>query len=65
MQDLARAARGFLNSILENDYRNAFVNLIARLEKCVEFGGEYFEGMQTFMELWTLLRNSLMSDLFD
>lgn len=43
--DLSRAVWRELRSIPEDMYRKAFSDWLKRLQKCIDCGGEYFEGM--------------------
>ena len=35
-----------LKGVPKNDYENAFRMRIKRLQLCIKYGGEYFEGMK-------------------
>lgn len=45
VQDLARRVNSELRAIPKEQYADAFKKWIQRLEKCVRFHGEYFEGL--------------------
>ena len=45
VQDLAKAVNSVLRSIPKDEYREALNKWIERLRRCVEVGGEYFEGL--------------------
>ncbi|XP_076037492.1 histone-lysine N-methyltransferase SETMAR-like isoform X2 [Oratosquilla oratoria] len=45
IQDLARAVNSELRGISASEYRECFMKWQKRMERCIEAGGEYFEGM--------------------
>ena len=45
VENLARAVQAVVEGIPKEDYENYFQNWRNRLERCIEFNGEYFEGM--------------------
>ena len=45
VQDLVRAIWAILRDTPENEFRHAFDCWIMRLQRCIERGGEYFEGL--------------------
>ena len=46
VENLARAVQAVVESIPKEDYENSFQSWRNRLERCIEFNGEYFEGMR-------------------
>ena len=46
IQDLAKAVNSELRSIPQSEYHNCFQSWRKRMERCVDVGGEYFEGMK-------------------
>ena len=48
VENLARAVQAVVESIPKEDYENSFQSWRNRLERCIEFNGEYFEGMKQF-----------------
>jgi len=45
IQDLAKAVHSELRTIPQSEYRECFQKWRMRMKRCVEVGGEYFEGM--------------------
>ena len=45
IQDLARTVNSELRGIPTSEYRDCFMKWRRRMERCIEAGGEYFEGM--------------------
>ena len=45
VEHLARAVQAVVEGIPKEDYENSFQSWRNRLERCIEFNGEYFEGM--------------------
>lgn len=46
VENLARAVQAVVEGIPKEDYENSFQSWRNRLERCIEFNGEYFEGMK-------------------
>src|SRR5262245_45133547 len=44
IENLARAVQAVVDGIPKDDYKNAFQIWQNRLQRCIEFDGEYFEG---------------------
>ena len=45
IQDLAKAVNSELRRILASEYHDCFMKWRRRMERCIEAGGEYFEGI--------------------
>ena len=46
IQELARTVKSITNNISQEEYFNCFQNWRRRLKRCIEFNGDYFEGMK-------------------
>ena len=46
IQDLAKAVHSALATIPQEEYRRAFQKWLERMQRCIDAGGEYFEGMK-------------------
>lgn len=46
VEELKRAVKAIANDISKEDYTKCFENWCTRLKRCIEVGGEYFEGME-------------------
>ena len=45
-KELKRAVKAITNDISKEEYSKCFENWCTRLKRCIEVGGEYFEGME-------------------
>jgi [histone H3]-lysine36 N-dimethyltransferase SETMAR len=45
IENLARAVNSILNTITNQEYENSFNDWCNRLQRCIDVGGNYFEGM--------------------
>lgn len=45
IENLAKAVQAIVDGIPKEEYENSFQSWQNRLQRCIEFNGEYFEGM--------------------